>query len=251
MILGDLDYLSSLPRRRDQDFYLESSMNNVRAFSDDMTEAVFGNHATSIDFKKILKQREILIVNLRPSLCLHESAARSIADFLIHSISAAAETLPKKERTPHTLFIDEASQYVAEDLGEYLDEARKWKLSVALIGQQLSSFQRGDVDIGEKVLSHCKLLASFQQKGLDDVEKLGKFFALPNLLLEEGTQRHQVPDASEDRIVTLLDRSRGNSTTQSKAKGFADCSLSCGYRCRRSFYDPRRYPVVRNGNRTI
>ena len=221
-ILEDLDYLTSLPRRRDQDFYLESSMNNVRAFADDTTEAIFGNHATPIDFEKVLKQREILIVNLRPSPSLPESTARSIADFLIHSLSSAAAGLTKKERTSHTLFIDEASQFVAEDLGQYLDQARKWKLSVALIGQQLSSFQRGDVDIGENVVNHCKLFASFQQKGLDDVEKLGKFFALPNLLLEEGDQRHQVPDASRDRIVTLLDRSRGNSTTQSKAKGFAD-----------------------------
>lgn len=219
-VRADFELIASVGRSVDQDRYLESSVNNIRAFTDDVTDAIFGGYSEPIDFARILKRREVLLVNLRETNFLSKDTGRSIADFLIESISSAAANASVRERTPHTLFIDEASEYVAEDLGFYLDQARKWKLAIGLIGQQLKSFQRGEVDIGEKLVNHCKLLLSFQQKSLRDVETLGKFFALPNYQLEELMTRQQVDAPENDRFVTSVDHGQSTTSSTSRARNW-------------------------------
>ncbi|MCG8448306.1 MAG: hypothetical protein MI725_01845, partial [Pirellulales bacterium] len=79
--------------------------------------------------------------------------------------------------------------------------------------QGLTNFKLGDIDISGDLINHCKMLVSFQQRDLYEVEKLGKFFAYPNLNLTELGTRSQVPDKTGNRDRFVDTHSKSEATT--------------------------------------
>ncbi len=211
------DFFQSIkdPLKREQ--YIESTINNVRAFLKNMPELIFGRQAPSIDFAEAIRNRHCVVVNLRATRQgINERAAMAIADFVIHKVKhACRENDEANRRVPHHLIVDEASIYLAEDLGHFLDQARKWKLSVCLSSQRLGQFDRGDVKVSPTVMAESGLFVSFRQKDLEEVQNLGKFFAYPNYNLKERTSRTQVPDKDFDRLVPITDTSTSKQHVES------------------------------------
>jgi hypothetical protein len=205
----DFEFLHSIQRLLDQDKYLESTLNRINEFTSAIGQQVFGNNAPPIDLQTAIRKRHFIVVNLRETKHLPREVGRPIADFMIHAIRNFCSEAPADERVPHHLIIDEASEFLGDDLGRFLDEARKWKLSVCLAAQQISNFRRGDIDISGQVLGHCKTFISFQQRNLEDVEILSKHFAYPNLILQERQHVMNLADPAADEIIELTDTSTG------------------------------------------
>ncbi len=220
MIKSDYEFLFGLNRPLDADHYLESTLNRITDVCSTMTRAIFGNQAPSFDFQTAIKERHCTIVNLKEAKSISREAGTPIADFIINEIrNVCAEFDEAGERTRHYLIIDEAGNYMADDLGDFLDEARKWQLSICLGAQHLSNFKKGNTDISGQVLGNCRTVISFQQRNLEDVESLGKFYAYPNLNLSELKHVTDRPDRDADEIVLMKSRSTSDGLSQTRSAG--------------------------------
>lgn len=229
----DFAKLHKLQRPQDRDALLESTDNKLSEILKPLTRAIYGREAPSIDLRQIVSQRHTLLVNLKETDDLRRESSKPIAGLLIQQITDVCKLFSDRdERVPHFLIIDEAHEFIGEDLGMFLDQARKWQLSACLAGQHLSSFRKGEIDLTDQLLDNCKTVVCFQQKNIEDVEELGKYLGYPNYQLQERYSVMDRPDPSKDEIMHLKDvgrssakhkahtdvRSRGNAQTHSSSQ---------------------------------
>jgi len=180
-ILSDLEEVLalSLERRREM---LGSTIGRLRSFFTPVVSSLFTNEAkTTVDFRKIVEQQGIVLVNLRRTRSFSIDQGNAIGGMFINEILEAAETADRRKRLPFFLFIDEASRFVGQDLLDALGQFRKWKLSLCLAVQDLSALKTKEIDMVGKVMSQCDIQVCFQQKYPDDVETFGRFFGVPSL----------------------------------------------------------------------
>ena len=212
----DLDELASLSTGKRSD-EISSTVNLIRTFINPISEQVFGLHAPSIDFQEVIAKRKIVIVNLKTD-AVHRDHTKPIAGFIIRELMNIAQSTPEEQRVPHNLMIDEAGEYLGEDFKDILEECRKYKLSLCVGGQTMSSFQLGDsVDIGSELQSHCKTVVCFQQRSITDVEVLARYLAIPNRILYQQLQPMQVdaPELDQIKLMKSWTDSHGGSRSES------------------------------------
>ena len=181
-IHADFDKLLSErcnPHRQEQ--WVESSINRLRKILGPLVETIFDQRAPSINFKKIIQNGELLLVNLEETEYLSAEQARVIGDLIICELIATARQIPEGERREFFLFIDEAERHLAEDLGMAVAELRKFKMALVLIFQDLSCLTKGELDLGPKILSQYGIQMTFQQQNPEDVELLAKHFSYASL----------------------------------------------------------------------
>lgn len=170
--MGDFEVLHGFKRDEDRRRETESTINRLRSFLSPLVKAMFtsdGSGAT-MDFARIVRNREILIVNLRETDYFSTDHKNAIGGLIVHEILTAVANLPRGERQPFSLVIDEAAELLGGDLQRALGAVRKYKLSICLAAQDLSSFRRGEFDMTPKVLSQCKTVVCFDQQYRDDKE---------------------------------------------------------------------------------
>ena len=223
MVQLDFDFLELL-RKRPQDIngQMESTVNRGADFFSILSRAIFGLQAPSIDFRRIIREGHFVVLTLAEIKHQSSEASSAIADFVINDIRNTCAETPVAERRPFWMCIDEAGRHVADDLGQFLDEARKWRLSVCLCAQHLSNFQKGDnIDLIDQLMGNCKTFVSFQQRSLFDVKTLGEFFGKPNLILQEREQVMDRPYKPNDEIITLTDHGESTSASVTNSNGIS------------------------------
>jgi hypothetical protein len=120
-----------------------------------------------------------------------------ILNFLIHAAENLGDELPPEARVPHVLIIDEAENFIGEDLRMAFPELRKFKFCVVAVFQDLSCLRKGDLDLQGKVISQCGLQITFQQGNPDDFEYLAKAFGYGSLDLTPLLVDTVLPDGYE------------------------------------------------------
>lgn len=181
-VLDDLKKVWNAQSPRQQEDLAGSTINRLRSFLTPAVKSLFSHEAkTTIDFRKIVEQQGILLVNLRrtPGFTIDQSNA--IGGLIINEILEAAETAERTQRKPFFFFIDEATRFVGQDLMEALGQFRKWKLSMCLAVQDLSALKGKEIDMAPKVMSQCGIQVTFQQQFPDDVAKFAEMFGTPGL----------------------------------------------------------------------
>lgn len=216
-VAADFQTLHSLKRPKERDEYTESTANRLRSFLSPLVQALFIGKAPSINLKEILQKRQMLLINLRETDFLSARQGRVIAGLLIQQLKSLCARLPEVERTPHYLIIDEAAEYLAEDMETILTQARKWGLRLCLAGQSLRTFRRGEVDLFEVTEDNCNLFVSFRQRAVSTVDRLGRFFARPNRILEERLDVRDRPDGYDFIELEARNRSKAIQTGQSNS----------------------------------
>ena len=214
----DLDELASLASGKHSD-EISSTINLLRTAINPTTEQIFGLHAPSIDFAEVIAKRGFCIVNLKTE-SMNRDHTKPIAGFIIRELMNIAQSTPEEKRVPHNLIIDEAGEFLGEDFKDILEECRKYRLSLCVAGQTISSFQLGDsVDIGNELQSHCRTVVCFQQRSVPDVETLGTYLGAPNRILFERFQAMQVDAPELDQILLLKSWSNSHGGSSSVARG--------------------------------
>ena len=207
--------LMSIKRPQDQDYYTESSMNRLRAVLSPLVQAIFSAPTTeSFSFSGKIARHAIVLVNLKPANVTPEQTT-IIGGLLINELFAAVAA-DEAQRTPHHLIIDESMNFLGEDLEHILMQTRKWGLSMTLGAQSLRSFRKGELDLFEVCCDCCSTFISFAQRAPDTVEQLGKFFAMPNRILEERTDTRDRPDGY--KFVKLLDEGKVSAISGGKTE---------------------------------
>jgi hypothetical protein len=180
----------------------ESTLNRLRSLLSPLVLAIFTDPIHTIDFRKLIDGRAILLVNLRESDFLSADQQRAIGAMFIHEIWRACRVKEREDRTvaPYYLYIDEAHIYMetcGHELQQILFRGRKYSLSLTIIGQFLGQFRNERVDMIPALLNLCRTFACFLHMSPDDIDILKAYFGYPNLDVTELYQVMDRPDGNE------------------------------------------------------
>jgi hypothetical protein len=123
---------------RDRDELIASTMNKVDAYlTEPLIAKIVSQSTSTIDFRRIMDEGKILLVNLSPQL---EEASRLIGAVIIGRLLMAAfcrTDTPEGQRRPFLLYCDEYQRFATADFATLLAEARKFKIGTTLSNQTL------------------------------------------------------------------------------------------------------------------
>ena len=144
---------------------------------------MFGSQ-TTVNFRQILDQQLILLVNL-PKGILGEGTSGLLAAFIVaHMQKAALSRANTSQRAPFFLYLDEFQSYTTDNIKDILSESRKYALSLTLAHQYLDQLSG---DLRSAVLNTAGTLVSFRV-GYHDAYQLAKeIFPSPDFLSSSST----------------------------------------------------------------
>lgn len=222
-IRADFHVLRGLPPR-ERRTETESTVNWLRSFLSPIVRSIFTDQVETIDFRSIMQNGEILLVNLRETNYFSADQAFAIGGLFIHEILSTAQNTPRKDRKPFYLIVDEAGEFIGPDIGRALGIMRKFKLSICLAAQDLSSFKKDDLDLRPKVLSQCGTVVSFRQTWPEDLDILVRVMCMGNLDFQKYYQVVDRPDGYE--FVKIDDYSESFKRSENWSNAFATTETS-------------------------
>lgn len=192
---------------------------------------VLGQTNRCLDLKEIMDNGEILIVNLARKNKLSPDNVRLLGTLLTSDLFllAVARDQVKAKRRPFTLYIDECSEFVTDDVERMLDETRKFGLHVVLAHQRLSQLRKRSELMLDAVMggAHTKIIFG----GLmdDDAEIMARevyrsTFNLerPKHVLDKLTVVDEVPywlESDSETTSSATTRTAGESSGWASASG--------------------------------
>lgn len=100
---------------------------------------IIGQSQSSFDFRKVMDEGKILIVNLSKGLIGDENMS-FLGLLIVQKLLAAAlsrENIPEKERKDFFFYADEFQNFATEEFSSILSEARKYRLNLTLAHQYI------------------------------------------------------------------------------------------------------------------
>jgi hypothetical protein len=183
-------YNKKVPRDRDE--LIASTINKCDAYlNEPLIARIVSQAASTIDFRRIMDEGKILLVNLSPQL---EEASRLIGAVLIGRLLMAAFSrvdTPQDQRRPFLLYADEYQRFATSDFATLLAEARKFKIGTTISNQVLDQLD----DANRATALQAGSLVVFRVSG-DDSKVLARSFdatPTPEVVGEEPI-RAQVAD---------------------------------------------------------
>src|SRR3989338_10089064 len=151
---------NSLPRRT-QDEWMESTLNKVNAFLfDNSIRQLLASPKSSFNLREVMDEGKILLVKLDKGRL--KGSADLLGSLLLAKIQAAAFSrtdTPELQRKKFYLYIDEFQNFATESFIGMLAEARKYRLALLLVHQNLAQLS---ATLRASILSNCRLQAYFQ-----------------------------------------------------------------------------------------
>ncbi len=151
-------------------------INQVGQFlSNDYIRNVVGQRKSRIDFFKSMNEGKIIIINLAKGK-LGEENASLLGSMMITKIQEAAMAriaLPKNQRRPFYLYVDEFQNFATESFDEILSEARKFNLFLTIAHQYIDQLTEA---IRKTAFGNIGSIICFRV-GSEDAHFLGREFA--------------------------------------------------------------------------
>jgi len=138
---------------------------------------IIGQPKSSFDFRKVIDERKILIINLSKGR-IGESNANLLGSMLITKIYLAAMSRAdihdrEMQKLPNFyLYVDEFQSFANESFADILSEARKYKLNLIIAHQFIGQLEE---EIKKAVFGNVGSILSFRI-GSDDAEYMEKQF---------------------------------------------------------------------------
>lgn len=144
--------------------------------SNDMMRPIIGQQDSSFDFREVMDQRKILLVNL-PKGQIGETNAYLLGMILVGRILVAALSrtdLRKEDRKDFYLYIDEFQNFTTDSISAILSEARKYGLSLIIAHQYIGQLvKNNDQSIKNAVFGNVGTIVSFKI-GSEDAKEIEK-----------------------------------------------------------------------------
>ncbi len=149
-----------------------------RFVENEMMRNIIGQSKSAFDFRKVMDEGKILLVNLSKGQT-GEVNANLIGLIMVAKLQMAAFSradVPEDDRRDFYLYIDEFQNFITPSIATILSEARKYHLNLVLAHQYMGQLVKdGDTKIRDAVLGNVgTMLAS--RVGPEDVETLGKVY---------------------------------------------------------------------------
>jgi len=126
-----------------------------------LTRNIFGQAKSGFDFRKIMDQGKILIVNLSKGDVGAENS-QFLGLTLVPKMLAAAMSradVPEEQRRDFYLYVDEFQNFSTPDFAQILSEARKYRLNLVVANQYIAQM---DEKIRDAVFGNVGTMVSFK-----------------------------------------------------------------------------------------
>jgi hypothetical protein len=136
---------------------------------------MIGQSESAFDFRKVMDEGKILLVNLSKGI-LGEEDAKFLGLILVPKILAAAMSradMPMEERRDFYLYVDEFQNFATEDFAVILSEARKYRLNLIVANQFVAQV---DEEVKNAVFGNVGTMICFRV-GVPDANILQHEFA--------------------------------------------------------------------------
>lgn len=153
--------------------YITSKL--TQFIANDTMRPIIGQQHSSINFREIMDNRKILLVNLSKGR-IGETNAYLLGLVLVGKIlisSLSRTDIPQEERKDFYLYIDEFQNFTTDSISTILSEARKYRLCLTLAHQFLGQLPE---PIQKSVFGNVGTLCSFRI-GPEDAEFMARQFA--------------------------------------------------------------------------
>jgi Type IV secretion-system coupling protein DNA-binding domain len=153
--------------------------------SNPLVRNIIGQENSTIDFRKIMDEKKILIVNLSKGMMGPENmrllGGMLVTKIYLAAMSRADMTDSQMARMPACyMYVDEFQNFANESFSEILSESRKYKLALTVANQYIE--QMTD-EVKAAIFGNIGSFVSFRV-GPTDAEMLEKEFA-PTFLMED------------------------------------------------------------------
>jgi type IV secretory pathway TraG/TraD family ATPase VirD4 len=150
-----------------------------RFLTNDMMRNIIGQARSGFDFREVMDNRKILLVNLAKGTT-GEVNSNLLGMILVTKLQVAAMgrvTLAKEERKDFFLYIDEFQNFITDSVATILSEARKYRFGLVIAHQYIGQLVQGqDTKIRDAVFGNVGTIISFRI-GVEDAEAIAKEFA--------------------------------------------------------------------------
>jgi len=183
-ISKEWEYFNDLkPRQYYEEF--GSAVNRLAEFlSSPLIKRILGQDQATIDFKKIMDEGHILLVNLSPVRMFYgdnepiEPAfsfdnARLLGSLISNNLFEMCRLRPKGSR-PFYTYIDEFGLFVNDDIGHTLDYGRKHGLHMTLAHQHLAQLSEENPKVYKSVMADARTKVVFGGLAPDDADILAQ-----------------------------------------------------------------------------
>lgn len=147
--------------------------------SNDTMRPIIGQQESSFNFRRVMDDRKILLVNLSKGQ-IGEMNAHLLGMIIVGKIlmaSLSRTDMPKEKRNDFYLYIDEFQNFATDSICSILSEARKYGLNLTMAHQYLGQLSRGqDTSIKDAVFGNVGTWVLFKI-GSEDAEVLEKEFS--------------------------------------------------------------------------
>jgi hypothetical protein len=153
--------------------YINSKLNPFLA--NDLVRPIISQKKSAIDFRKIMDEEKILIINLSKGL-LGDINSYLLGMIIVGKLMMASFSrvdLSEEQRKDFHLYIDEFQNITTETISTIFSEARKYRLNLIVANQFLAQLKE---PIIKSVFGNVGTIVSFRV-GNDDAEILAKYFA--------------------------------------------------------------------------
>lgn len=150
-----------------------------RFVENSMMRNIIGQPRSGFNFRQIMDQRKILLVNLSKGK-IGEVNAYLLGLIIVAKLQMAAlgrADVPEDQRPDFYLYIDEFQNFITDSIATILSEARKYKLNLIMAHQYMGQLVQGtDPKVRDAVLGNVGTMVAFRI-GAEDAEILAKYFA--------------------------------------------------------------------------
>lgn len=156
-----------------------------RFVENEMMRNIIGQPKSSFDFRKVMDEGKILLINLSKGKT-GEINAKLLGLIIVSKLQMAAlarADIPEDQRKDFYLYVDEFQNFVTDSFATILSEARKYRLNLIMAHQfisQLSVEKTGssamDTRMRDAVFGNAGTLICFRI-GVEDAEIMAKEFA--------------------------------------------------------------------------
>ncbi len=145
-----------------------------------MIRNIIGQSHSGFNFREIMDQKKILIVNLSKGL-IGEINANLLGLIIVSKIQMAAMEragIPEEDRHDFFLYMDEFQNFITDSIATILSEARKYRLELIMAHQYLKQLEdnKGKTTVRDAVLGNAGTIVSYRI-GVEDAEILQKEFS--------------------------------------------------------------------------
>lgn len=184
----------------------KSTRNRMMEFlASEIIRNTIGQNDKTINFRKIMDEGWVLLVNLASTDKLSDDNARLLGTLMVNDLFQKARGRSEElaKRRPFYIFIDECSLFINDDIGRILDEGRKFGLNVILAHQHLSQLEDVSKRVYKAVKTDAKSKIVFGGLEPEDARVMAEQLFMGEIDLEEPVKK-LVKEAVVNYEITKL-----------------------------------------------